>query len=203
MSERSKITVARFDRGVVVRVEGAGTMLEGPVIHAFAERMLAAPPDAKPADVRVPDVAKTVTKTGEQPLPEASPDARMDQVVLDLSACTYIDSTFLGGLVSLFKRHVSGRPDRFAIYAPAPLRQSLFGTSRLDRVFPFVDELPLVGAERLPLEVQSTTSRDELGSYVVECHRRLAELGGAEAETYGRVAEAIAQELTVRRKQSQ
>jgi anti-anti-sigma regulatory factor len=123
-------------------------------------------------------------------------------VVVDLGACTYVDSTFLGGLVSLFKRHCGGnRTDhRFAIYAPPATRQNLFGTSRLDRVFPFVDELPLTGVESLPLEVQTTTSREELGHYIVECHRRLAELGGPDAEAFGRVADALADELTLRRR---
>ena len=169
MSERSKITAARFDRGVAIRVEGAGTMLESPVMHAFAERILA-----------VPDTE--------------------DVVVIDLSACTYVDSTFLGGLVSLFKRHGSARPDRFSIYAPAAIRQTLFGTSRLDRVFSFVEDPPRVAVECLPLEGQSVATREELGHYVVECHRRLAELGGPEGETFGRVADAIANELTTRRR---
>jgi anti-sigma B factor antagonist len=171
MSSGPRITVARFDQGYCLRVEGAGTMSESPVIHAFAERVL------------------------------SGPDG---QVIIDLGACTYVDSTFLGGLVSLFKRHgktKSDGPERFAIFAPASIRQSLFGTSRLDRVFPFVDELPLTGVESLPLEAQTTTSREELGHYIVECHRRLAELGGPDAEAFGRVADALSDELTLRRRQ--
>ncbi|HEY0715783.1 MAG TPA: STAS domain-containing protein [Polyangia bacterium] len=165
MPDRSRISVARYDRGVCIRVEGAGTVAESPVMHAFAERVLA--------------------------------NGR-GNVIIDLGACNYLDSTFLGGLVSLFKREAANG-GRFAIYAPAPARQSLFSTSRLDRVFPFVDELPAVGGECLPLEAHIATSRDDLGQYVVECHRRLAELGGPEAETFGRVADAIANEITTRR----
>jgi anti-anti-sigma regulatory factor len=179
MSDRSKVTVARFDQagshGVSIRVEGAGTMQESPVIHAFAERVLA--------------------------------EADGGAVVVDLGACSYVDSTFLGGLVSLFKRHggKSNRPgaqpaQRFTIYAPSPVRQSLFGTSRLDRVFSFIDQLPALQAQVMPLEPSGSTSREEMGHYIVECHRRLAEIGGAEAETFGRVADAIADELTLRRR---
>jgi anti-anti-sigma regulatory factor len=171
MSNSPRITVARFDRGYCLRIEGAGTMSESPVMHAFAERVLSGPEG---------------------------------DVVVDLGACTYVDSTFLGGLVSLFKRHGSrspDRPERFVIYAPAATRQNLFGTSRLDRVFPFVDQLPLTGVECLPLDAQTTATREELGHYIVECHRRLAELGGPEAEAFGRVADALADELTVRRRQ--
>ena len=167
MSDRSKVTVARFDRGVCIRVEGAGTMQESPVMHAFAERFL---------------------------------QQEDGLVLIDLGACSYVDSTFLGGLVSLFKRFGGTRPDRFAIYAPPPKRQTLFGTSRLDRIFAFVDQLPVVTGASVPLESLGNTSREELGHYIVECHRRLAELGGAEAENFARVADALAQELTGRRR---
>src|SRR4051794_40047425 len=40
MGERAKITVARFASGVVIRVEGAGTMGESAVLNAFAEEVL-------------------------------------------------------------------------------------------------------------------------------------------------------------------
>ena len=169
MSDRSKISVALYDSGVCIRVDGAGTVAESPVMHAFADQVLSGP---------------------------------LGKVLIDLGGCTYLDSTFLGGLVSLFKRH-AGAPgdegDRFAIFAPAPTRQSLFGTSRLDRVLPFVDELPATCGECLPLESHVSASREDLAQYVIDCHRRLAELGGPEAETFGRVADAIADEITVRR----
>ena len=160
MSERAKITVARFTQGVAVQVDGAGTMSESPVVYAFAEEIL---------------------KTTDQ------------QVIVNLAACTYLDSTFLGGLVGLLKRH-GGEPGRFAIYAPPPRRQSLFGVSRLDKILPFVDVLPPVEAD-FPLEARTQMSRDELGRYIVDCHRRLAELGGEQAQDFGRVAEALAGEL--------
>jgi len=160
MSERAKITVARFAQGVAVQVDGAGTMSESPVVYAFAEEIL---------------------KTTDQ------------QVIVNLAACTYLDSTFLGGLVGLLKRH-GADPGRFAIYAPAPTRQSLFGVSRLDKILPFVDVLPPVEAD-FSLEARNQMSRDELGRYIVDCHRRLAELGGDQAQDFGRVAEALAGEL--------
>ena len=161
MVERAKITVGRFNEGVAVRVEGAGTMSESPVVHAFAEEVLKA--------------------SGQR-------------LVINLGACTYLDSTFLGGLVSLFKRH-GGDPGRYAIYAPPPIRQTLFGVSRLDKLLPFVDQLPALEGGQLPLEPGAPMSREELARYIVECHRRLAELGGECAQDFGRVADAIAGEL--------
>jgi anti-anti-sigma factor len=165
MSERAKITVARFAQGVVVKVDGAGTMTESPLVYAFAEEILKAP--------------------GQQ-------------VIVNLSGCSYLDSTFLGGLVGLLKRH-GGEPGRFAIHAPPPRRQNLFGVSRLDKILPFVETLPPVEAD-LPLEARSQMSRDELGQYIVDCHRRLAELGGEQAQDFGRVADALAGELDGRRR---
>jgi anti-anti-sigma regulatory factor len=120
------------------------------------------------------------------------------RVIVNLAECTYLDSTFLGGLVSLLKRH-GADTTRFAIYAPPPKRQLLFGVSRLDRLLPFVDQIPPLEAQRLPLEARSELSRDELGRYIVECHRRLAELGGEDAQDFGQVADALAGELGSRR----
>src|SRR5690242_11874279 len=46
-------------------------------------------------------------------------------VVFDLSACEYLDSTFLGMLIGLF--HLAGRsaPSRFVIAAPPEVRKKL------------------------------------------------------------------------------
>lgn len=118
---------------------------------------------------------------------------RSQRVIVDLAACNYMDSTFLGGLVGLFKRHA--RTGRFAIFAPEPQRRSLFGVNRLDTILPFVDEVPLSSEEGMPLENQAPASREELARYVVECHRRLAEIGGPEAQEFARVADAIAAEV--------
>jgi anti-anti-sigma regulatory factor len=115
-----------------------------------------------------------------------------ERVLIDLQACSYLDSTFLGGLVSLLKRHGD---QRFAIYAPADKRRLLFSVSRLDQLLPFSDEAPPGGEPDLSLEVAPLASREELAHYIVECHRRLAELGGAEAQDFGRVADALEGEL--------
>jgi anti-anti-sigma regulatory factor len=116
------------------------------------------------------------------------------RVVIDLAACTYLDSTFLGGLVSLLKRHGE---QRFAIYAPADKRRILFSVSRLDQLLPFVADAPPAGAaeQDLSLEVAPYASKEELGQYIVDCHRRLAELGGTEAQDFSRVADALESEL--------
>ncbi len=161
MAQRAKITMSCFATGVVIRVTGAGTIAESPLVHAFAEQIL------RDADQRV---------------------------VIDLAACTYVDSTFLGGLIGLFRRH-GGSGTRFAIFAPEPLSRPLFGVSRLDTILPFVDEEPVTLAEGISVDVQLPTSADDLARYVAECHRRLAEIGGPEAQEFSRVADAITAEV--------
>jgi anti-sigma B factor antagonist len=165
MGERAKISVARFAEGVTVRVEGPGTMSESRVVHAFAEQVL--------------------TENDQR-------------VLVDLSSCSYLDSTFLGGLVSLHKRH-GGREEserRFSIYAPAEQRRQLFSVSRLDQLLPFAEQLPAgQGEQDLSLQVEPYASKEDLARYVVECHRRLAELGGDEAPAFRGVADALESEL--------
>jgi anti-sigma B factor antagonist len=167
MAERAKILVARFATGVVIRVEGAGTIGESPVVNAFAEEVLR---------------------------------DRGQRVIVDLTACTYMDSTFLGGLVGLFKRYAAGGGARFAIFAPEPQRRALFGVSRLDTILPFVDAIPVSAETGVPLEAPAATSRDDLARYIIECHRRLAEIGGPEAQDFARVADAIAAQVDVDRR---
>lgn len=121
------------------------------------------------------------------------------QVIVDLSACAYMDSTFLGGLVSLFKRDRQSGGRRFAIFVPEADRRPLFGASRLDTIFPFVNSLPPAVEASFELEPQGSVSREELAAYVIECHQRLAEIGGPDAQEFARVAEAIAGEMDRRR----
>ncbi len=169
MGERAKVSVARFPEGVTIRVQGPGTMSESRVVHAFAEQVLA---------------------------------DRARRVIIDLAGCSYLDSTFLGGLVSLHKRHgmrpdsAAGGEGRFAIHAPAEQRRLLFSVSRLDQLLPFVESLPPTqGEEDLALEVDPYATKEGLTQYIVDCHRRLAELGGAEAQDFSRVADALENEL--------
>ena len=57
-------------------------------------------------------------------------------------------------------------------------------------------ELPATSGDcDLSLEALPNASKEELGHYIVECHRRLAELGGPQAQAFGRVADALETEL--------
>ena len=86
------------------------------------------------------------------------------------------------------------RPPRFFVSAPQDCRTRLLAPTFLDRYLNLLDAPPAVLGEWLLLPTTPLTP-EELGRHVMECHRRLAELGGPCAAAFGRVADQIAQEL--------
>src|SRR5262245_36491516 len=60
-------------------------------------------------------------------------------LVIDLSACEYLDSTFLGCLVEMRRRYGASPQPRVALIADDALRARLFGHSRVDTILKFTD----------------------------------------------------------------
>jgi hypothetical protein len=118
-------------------------------------------------------------------------------MVIDLSACDYLDSTFLGCLVDLNKRHGRTRPTRFAVAAPPQACRRLLSPSRLDTFLNLIGEAPEVIGDDVDLP-SNATGQVELGRHVMDCHRRLAELGGPNQAAFERIAERFAVELTTK-----
>ena len=117
---------------------------------------------------------------------------------IDLTACEYLDSTFLGGLLGLLRRfEQSGPSGRLAVAGPPEVLHRLLGPTRLDALLPLRAGCPERLGEEVPIPPQALDSAD-LGRYVLECHSRLAELGGANAAVFGPVADRIACELDQR-----
>lgn len=116
-------------------------------------------------------------------------------LVVDLSACDYLDSTFLGCLVILQKRHGSGRPPRLQIAASPAVAQRAFAANHLRTLFLFIDECPEVVGDDHTIPAPALAA-GELGGHIMECHRRLAEVGGPNRSAFGEVAEALARELS-------
>ena len=114
-------------------------------------------------------------------------------VVLDLSACDYLDSTFQGCLVLLHQR---GREHAgtFAVHAKEPVRRKLLGRVQLQNVLAFVDDLPERMGEAVTLDI-SDTERSEFCRHLLETHQQLAELGGAAASKFRAIAAQMAEEL--------
>jgi anti-anti-sigma regulatory factor len=114
-------------------------------------------------------------------------------VVLDLSECEYLDSTFLGGLVIMYRRGESGCGS-FAVFADESARRNLLDSCRLDLILPFVDECPPCTESSVALQV-THLKRTEFAQHLLETHRKLAKLGGPAAETFRRIVDQLRKEL--------
>lgn len=120
-------------------------------------------------------------------------------VAVDLTACEYLDSTFLGCLLSLYKRGqgaagTGGSANGFVIAAPADRRRRLLGPTRLDAVLRSADAPPPVVGEWVDLSA-ADLSPAELSRHVMDCHRRLAEVDGPNRDAFQRIADQMARDL--------
>lgn len=115
-------------------------------------------------------------------------------LVIDLQACPYLDSTFLGCLITLHKEFGKLQPPRFFVAAPPDCRTRLLAPTFLDRYLNLLESPPAILSDWLSLP-DTPLAPEELGRHVMECHRRLAELGGPCAAAFGRVADQLAREL--------
>src|SRR4051812_36843229 len=87
-------------------------------------------------------------------------------LVIDLSACDYLDSTFLGCLADLHKRLGRSGTPRFAVAAPPQARRRLLAPSHLDALLNPIEEAPEVIGEDLDLPANAM-SPGELGLHVM------------------------------------
>src|SRR3954447_14768913 len=115
-------------------------------------------------------------------------------LTLDLSACEYLDSTFLGCLLILYKRYGLGTAPRLLVAATPEARRRLLTPNNLDAVIKTLAECPEVLGEDLTLPPAAIGATD-LGLHVLECHRRLAEVEGPNRAAFGEVADRLAREL--------
>ena len=81
-----------------------------------------------------------------------------------------------------------------AIAGPTEVLHHLLGPTRLDAILPLRADRPERLGEEVLIPPQVLDSHD-LGRHVLECHRRLAELGGANAAVFGPIADQLARDL--------
>lgn len=116
-------------------------------------------------------------------------------LTVDLSDCEYLDSTFLGCLVGLHSRFNARSSDRrLRVAGSDEGLERLFGPTGLERILPRHEG----GSSDVQtwLNVPAAElDRAELGRHLIECHRRLAEVGGPEAGTFTAIADQIEREL--------
>ncbi len=114
-------------------------------------------------------------------------------VVMDLSECEHLDSTFLGCLVILHQR-AERDGGSFVLFADAAVRRELFSLSRLDTILVFIEQRPPCIGEPVTLQI-THLERKEFCQHLLATHRRLAELGGPAAETFQHVVEQLRRDL--------
>ena len=116
-------------------------------------------------------------------------------VVFDLSTCDYLDSTFLGVLIDLYRQFGKrGADKRYSIAAPPERRRQLFGPTHLDRLIPMSDTPPATCGAWVELPASDLSKRD-LVRHVMEAHRALAQVDCPMREIFGRIADEMEKEL--------
>jgi anti-anti-sigma factor len=115
-------------------------------------------------------------------------------LVLDLCACDYLDSTFLGCLLRLHREYEEKSGAQLLVLADRETREKLLSLTRLDTVLQFVDSTPetLGGFVTIP---SAELGVRELGRHVMESHRSLATLPCANAGLFEEIADRLAREL--------
>ena len=116
-------------------------------------------------------------------------------VVVDLSACTYLDSTFLGCLMNLYNHFGRGESPRFFVAGPFEHRAALLHAVRLDTVIPSMEQPPAARGNRVPIAIDPVDKR-QLSQHVMECHRALAKAEGPMSGAFNKIADQLERELT-------
>ena len=120
--------------------------------------------------------------------------AEAGTVELDLGACTYLDSTFLGCLLDLHKRFGIIRPPRFTVAATPAEARRLFGATRLDTKLNIAAICPLINGAWHTLPTGASDAR-EVARHVMECHRVLSEVEGPNQAVFARIADQMERDM--------
>ena len=120
-------------------------------------------------------------------------------VVIDLTGCDYLDSTFLGCILGLHKRFGAARPPRLLVASSAQTSRKLFGPTRLDKLLNITPAPPPVVGAWQALAPAGMKPKD-LTRHGMECHRRLAEVEGPAQAAFQRIAEGLARDLEAQEK---
>jgi anti-anti-sigma factor len=116
------------------------------------------------------------------------------RVVVELTDCVYLDSTFLGCLIGLHKQSLGLGGRLFRVFADEDCRLRLLCTSGLHRLFDFAAERPDTTGDGMALDFGHFDSRT-LGAHVMTSHRLLADLGGEDADSFRAIADRLQKEL--------
>jgi anti-anti-sigma factor len=116
-------------------------------------------------------------------------------VVLDLTSCSYLDSTFLGCILDLYKHYGRSGVPRFMVAGSSAQRHKLFAACGIEKVIPAVESAPPVHGEWVPLTSTDTQSHQQLMRHVMECHRTLAQVDTPMKVAFAKIADEIEKDL--------
>lgn len=165
-SRTSKLKIGHLASGFLISVQGRGTVKLSPLLHQFAVQAY-----------------------------ESRSHLPLTLIAVDLNDCDYLDSTFLGCLVSLNRRCIRIKDQQFVVVADEVRRRALLEPNNLDRVLHIWDRLPEAVSEFIDLNYPSLMNSD-LGIHVLDCHRRLAELDGPNREAFSSITARLDAELS-------
>lgn len=115
------------------------------------------------------------------------PDARVESFHLDYALCRYMDSTFLGLIVSLSKKAQSLGLGRPVVHGADAQCMSLFRTMGMTKLLKF-EETPCPH----PGEMETLSARDALkASFILDAHRELMGLSPENEERFRGLAGAL------------
>lgn len=115
------------------------------------------------------------------------------RLTLDLSACDYLDSTFIGCLFELYKQFAHDAPDRFVLAGTSDHCRSLLGQTQLHKLLRLVEAAPdTKGFEEVSCDSIAPAA---FGRHVMESHTRLAEIEGPQQSVFRGIADEMAREL--------
>jgi anti-anti-sigma regulatory factor len=115
-------------------------------------------------------------------------------VVVDLSACDHLDSTFLGCLVEMQRRGGRATPPRLLVSATPEKVKKLLSPTKLDLVLKTTSEPAQVVGEFVALPAAEPGTPDVM-RHVMECHRLLAQIGAPQKAAFAAIADGIEKEL--------
>ncbi len=122
------------------------------------------------------------------------PEVGLD-LYIDLSECSFLDSTFLGHILALHKQLELGAVNSsLVLLRPSEAVMHTLTESGLVEVLSIGEVCPQRIGEFISLDLKNTDA-DSFARHVLECHQRLAEVPGPNQEVFKEVVRYMLDEL--------
>ena len=108
---------------------------------------------------------------------------------VELRRCTWMDSTFVGTLLLLWRALERREQGEFVLVSPSPESRRLLRQMGIDKICSFRDEE--LSADGWADVEHSPQGEDEFRCNVLQAHQELAELPGPTGETFRQVVRCV------------